>query len=212
MQKRELSKFLLYLIILEVEGHLCTPAKLLPRGITCDGEGATSLRLPHVLLIIVVLGGHNYPLSDKVGRVETDTELANHGHISTSSEGLHELLGPGPGDGPQVVDEVGLGHADAAVDDGESVGGLVRDKVDEQLRLRIQLALVREALEPDLVQCLQNSKQNTNQLRLQRNRIKRLELANRTDLDRYRKARTSSHNAQIKPHHLAMLRSNQKDT
>ena len=168
MQKHELSKFLLYLIILEVEGHLCTPAKLLPRGITCDSEGATSLRLPNVLLIIVVLGGHNYPLSDKVCRVETDTELSNHGHISTSSEGLHELLGPGPGDGPQVVDEVGLGHADAAVDDGEGVRGLVWDNVDEQLRLRIELALVSEALEPDLVQCLQKShKKNSTKVRAQ---------------------------------------------
>ena len=70
-------EILLYLIILEVEGHLGTPAKGLPRGITCDGEGATSLGLPHVLLIIVVLGGHNNSLSNKVGRVKTNTKLTN---------------------------------------------------------------------------------------------------------------------------------------
>jgi len=104
-----------------------------------------------------MLGGHDDSLGDEVGRVETDTELANHGHISAGSKGFHELLGPGPGDGTEVVDEVGLGHADATVDDGERVRGLVWDNVDEQLRLRIELALVSEALEPDLVQRLHKS-------------------------------------------------------
>jgi hypothetical protein len=104
-----------------------------------------------------VLGGHDNSIGDEVGRVETDAELANHGHISAGSKGFHELLGPGPGDGTEVVDKVGLGHADAAVDDGERVRGLVWDKVDEKLRLRIELALVSETLEPDLVQRLQKS-------------------------------------------------------
>jgi hypothetical protein len=35
--------------------------------------------------------------------------------------------------------------------------GLVGDDADEELRLRVQLALVREALEPDLVQRLRGS-------------------------------------------------------
>jgi hypothetical protein len=81
--------------------------------------------------------------------------LPNHGHIGAGGEGLHELLGAGPGDGTKVVDEVGLGHANAAVSDRECVARLVGDNVDEQLRLRIELALVREALEPDLIQRLQ---------------------------------------------------------
>ena len=123
--------------------------------------------LPHVLLVVVVLGGHNHPLSNEVGGVETNTELPNHGHVRAGGKGLHELLGTGPGDGPEVVDEVGLGHADAAVDDGERVAGLVGDNVDEQLRLRIELALVSEALEPDLVQRLQKIKQNPQQFRPQ---------------------------------------------
>lgn len=156
------SKFLLYLIILEVEGHLGTPAKLLPRGITCDSEGATSLRLPHVLLIIVVLGGHNDPLSNKVGRVETDTKLANHGHVSTGSQRLHELLCAGPGNGTKVVHKVRLGHTNATVNDGQRVVGLVGYNVDEQLWLGIQLALVSQALEPDLVQGLFENKQQRN--------------------------------------------------
>ena len=60
-------------------------------------------------------------------------------------------------DGPEVVDEVGLGHANAAVDDRERGGRLVGDDVDEEVRLCIELTLVREALEPDLVQGLQKS-------------------------------------------------------
>lgn len=99
-----------------------------------------------------MLGGDDDPLGHKVGGVEPDTELPNHGHIGAGGKRLHELLGPRPGDGPEVVDEVRLGHANAAVDDRERVGRLVGDDVDEELGLRIELALVREALEPDLVQ------------------------------------------------------------
>ena len=58
-------------------------------------------------------------------------------------------------DGLEVVDEVRLAHANAAIDDRERVGRLVGDDVDEELRLRIELTLVHEALEPDLVKRLQ---------------------------------------------------------
>lgn len=48
-----------------------------------------------------------------------------------------------------------LGHADATVHNGQRVGCLVGDNVDEKLGLAIQLGLVCEALEADLVQRLQ---------------------------------------------------------
>jgi hypothetical protein len=45
-------------------------------------------------------------VGNEVGRVETNTELTNHGNISASSQGLHELLGAGSGNRTQVVDKV----------------------------------------------------------------------------------------------------------
>jgi hypothetical protein len=45
-------------------------------------------------------------VGNEVGRVETNTELTNHGNISASSQGLHELLGTGSGNRTQVVDQV----------------------------------------------------------------------------------------------------------
>lgn len=47
-----------------------------------------------------------------------------------------------------------FGHANAAIDDAQGLVNLVRYKPDEHLRLPIQLAFVRKALEPNLVQCL----------------------------------------------------------
>ncbi|KAF2554891.1 hypothetical protein F2Q68_00014418 [Brassica cretica] len=38
----------LQLVLLEVEDHLRTPTKILPRGVSRHGERPTSLRLPHV--------------------------------------------------------------------------------------------------------------------------------------------------------------------
>ena len=50
------------MVVLEVEDHLGTPAELLPRRITSDGERTTSLGLPHVLLVVVVLRADDDPL------------------------------------------------------------------------------------------------------------------------------------------------------
>ena len=125
----------LELVVLEVEDHLGTAAHGL--GVVLGhGEGAASLGLPPVLLVVVVLGVHDNLLGDEVGGVETDAELANHGDVGARGERLHEGLGAGPGDGTEVVHEVSLGHADAGVDDGEGVVGLVGHDVDEQLGLR----------------------------------------------------------------------------
>jgi hypothetical protein len=89
-----------------VEDDLGTTAELLALGVLLQGEGTTGSGLPDVLLVIVVLGDKGDTVSDQVGRVETDTELADHGDISTSGEGLHELLGTGAGNCTKVVDQV----------------------------------------------------------------------------------------------------------
>ncbi|WVZ83180.1 hypothetical protein U9M48_030351 [Paspalum notatum var. saurae] len=147
----------LELVVLEEERDLGAPPEALPGGVERDGEGATGLRLPHVLLVVVVLGGDHHPVRDEVGGVEADAELADHGHVGGAGrQRLHELLGARPRDRAQVVHKVGFGHPHAGVDDGEGLGGLVGDQPDEQLRLRVQLALVRQALETDLVKRLQS--------------------------------------------------------
>jgi hypothetical protein len=49
---------------------------------------------PDALLVTGALGGHHNPLNHKVGRVEPDTKLPNHGHVSAGGEHLHEPIRP----------------------------------------------------------------------------------------------------------------------
>lgn len=83
------------------------PTNVLSARVPPDSERTASLGLPHILLIIVVLGGHNNTLGDKVSTVEPDTKLANHADVTgTLGERLHEVLGAGARNGSQVVDQV----------------------------------------------------------------------------------------------------------
>ncbi|KAI3479872.1 hypothetical protein L1887_58069 [Cichorium endivia] len=123
----------LLLVLLEEEAHLGTAADGGVDGVLGDGEGAACGGLPDVLLVVVVLGDDLYLFGDEVGRVEADAELADHGDVGAGAEGLHEGLGAGLGDGADVVDEVGLGHADTGVADGEAVVLLVRGDADVEL-------------------------------------------------------------------------------
>lgn len=56
-----------------------------------------------------MLGNDLDAVGDEVGRVETNTELTNHGDVSPRLEGLHESFGTGLGDSAEVVNKVGLG-------------------------------------------------------------------------------------------------------
>lgn len=47
-----------------------------------------------------------------------------------------------------------FGHADTTINNGESFVSLVRNKAYEELRLSIKFALVSQALEPNLIQCI----------------------------------------------------------
>ncbi|KAI9155186.1 putative sterol O-acyltransferase 2 [Paramyrothecium foliicola] len=154
------------LLILEVEDDGSTAAKGLTVGVGDDVEGTTGAGLPDVLLVIVVLGDDADLVSDEVGRVETDTELADHGNISTSSQSLHELLGTGAGNCTQVVDKVleivsivsvlgvtySLGHTNTGITDGKGLGLLVGDDVDAEVLARVKLAGVGQSLVADLVE------------------------------------------------------------
>merc|ERR1719225_2006799 len=139
------------LVLLHLEDNLGAAAQGLP-AVGLDGEGPTSRGLPDVLLVVVVLGGDGDLVSNQVGGVETHAELTNHGYVSPGRESLHEGLGPGLGDGPEVVDHVSLGHANTGVNDGEGIGIRVRDDLDEEFLLVVQLAGISEGLVPDLVQ------------------------------------------------------------
>lgn len=117
-----------------------------------DGEGPPRLGGPGVGPVLVVLGDHLDLVGDEVGRVESHAELSDHGNVGASGEGLHEGLGARFGDGAEVVHEVGLGHADAAVFDGQRVVGLVGDELDLQLGLRIEDGRIGEGLIADFIE------------------------------------------------------------
>ena len=139
------------LLILKVEDDLGTAADLLALGVGLDGESATGAGLPDVLLVIVVLGDDSDSVGNEVCGVETNTELTDHGNVGTGGEGLHELLGAGTGDRTEVVDKVGLGHTDTSVLDGEGLVCLIRNDVETEVLVGVELARVRKGLVADLV-------------------------------------------------------------
>ena len=67
-------------------------------------------------------------------------------------QGLHEGFGPRLGDGSQVVDQIGLGHTDSRVLDGEGLGLFVLDDFDAQVLSGVQFRRVGQGLVADLVQ------------------------------------------------------------
>ena len=138
-------------VLLEVEDDAGTTADG-GLGGGGDGEGSAGLGAPGVGLVVVALGGDLDLVGDEVGRVETNTELSDHGDVGSGGEGLHEGLGSGLGDGTEVVDEVGLGHADTGILNGEGVVGLVGDELDVEVGLGVQNGRVGEGLVTDLVE------------------------------------------------------------
>jgi hypothetical protein len=59
------------LILLQGEDNLGSTSKAGVNRVALDGEVATSLGLPDVLLVVVVLGDDSNGVSNEVGRVET---------------------------------------------------------------------------------------------------------------------------------------------
>lgn len=104
------------------------------------------------MLVIVVLGDDFDLVSNKVGRVETDTELTDHGDISARGESFHESLGTGFGDGTKVVDEIGLGHTNTAIADRQDVVFLVGDDANVEILLGFENGRVGQGLVANLVQ------------------------------------------------------------
>merc|ERR1719333_1592566 len=74
-------------------------------SVLLHSERTSSSGLPDVLLIIIVLADNSYLVTDKVGTVEANTELTNHGDITSSSHGLHESLRATLGNCSEIVDK-----------------------------------------------------------------------------------------------------------
>lgn len=140
------------LVLLQEQLHLGTSTQRLTLGVGGDGESTTGSRLPDVLFVVVVLGPDLDLLGDEVGRVETDTELTDHADVGTAAQGLHEGLGSGLGDCSQVVDQVGLGHTDTSVSDGQALVLLVGGDSDVKLLLAVEHRDVGKRLVSDLVE------------------------------------------------------------
>jgi len=139
------------LVLLQEENDLGATTQRLS-VIRSDGEGSSCRRLPDVLLVVIVFGVDHDPIGDQVGRVEPDTELSDHRDVGSGLESFHEGFGAGLCDGAEVVDEVGFGHADAGVDDGDGFGFLVWNDLDEELLEGVQLGGIGQTFVSDLVQ------------------------------------------------------------
>ena len=82
---------------------------------------------------------------DHEGRVEADTELADHvgRRVAAVLHRGQERLGSGVGDGAEILDQLAAGHADAVVGDRQGLRLLVGGDVDLQRQLGIVDVLFR---------------------------------------------------------------------
>mmetsp|Transcript_29164 Transcript_29164/g.51583 ORF Transcript_29164/g.51583 Transcript_29164/m.51583 type:complete len:227 (-) Transcript_29164:200-880(-) len=146
----------LRLVLLEVANHFGSTFHLTVHHlcILLNSEGTTSSRLPDVLLIVIVLADDADLVRDQVSRVEADAELANHGNVTTSGHGLHEGLGSRFGNGAQIVDQLVLRHSNAGVLDGDGRVCLVRNDLDVEIRLCLDLLRISDGLIADLVKSI----------------------------------------------------------
>jgi hypothetical protein len=93
-------------------------------------------------------------LSNQIGRVKTNTKLANHRDICTSLQSLHEGFGARLGNGAKVIDQVGLGHSNPGIHNGQGSVLFAGNEIDVQLLPRVQFTGVRQALVTDFIQSL----------------------------------------------------------
>ncbi|KAF4389128.1 hypothetical protein F8388_026857 [Cannabis sativa] len=94
------------MLLHEEESDFGSSAQLLTVHIPGNSERATSLRLPNVLLVVIVLGCHNDFLSNQVSRVKPNTKLSDHAHVSPGLQCLHEFFSPRPCNSSQIVHQI----------------------------------------------------------------------------------------------------------
>ena len=105
-----------------------------------------------ILFVVIVLADHAHLVRHEVSTVEAHAKLPDHGDVSASRHCLHKGLCATFGNSAQIVDKLILRHADARVLDGEGRVGLVRDDLDEEIGLGLNLIRVCDTLIPNLVQ------------------------------------------------------------
>ena len=120
-----------------------------------DGKVAISLRLPHPLLVVVVVfRAHFDKVGDEVDGVETDAELSDQRHVAARRHLVQKRGRSGLGDRTEVVHQVVLRHPDASVANREHLALLV--SLDANVEIGVfaasQLLLVGERHESNLVQ------------------------------------------------------------
>ena len=126
----------------------------LVRGRRLDRIAVHAVGLPGEGLVGAVGAAHHTNLrGDHEAGVEADAEPADDVHLRSLVLGilLLELLRAGVRDGPEVLVELGLGHADAVVAHRDGAGVLVEGKEDGQLVVTELDARVGEAHEGELV-------------------------------------------------------------
>mmetsp|Transcript_478 Transcript_478/g.1109 ORF Transcript_478/g.1109 Transcript_478/m.1109 type:complete len:214 (+) Transcript_478:3749-4390(+) len=140
-------------VFLEVEND--TGSSLDSRiGSLGNGERSSGFGDPCVDFVVIVLGDDLDLVGNQIGRVETDTELSNHGNIGSGGKGLHETLGSGLGNGSEVVDKVGLGHTNTAILNGKGVVSLIGNELDLQFWVSVQDGGIRQGLVANLIQSI----------------------------------------------------------
>ncbi|MNE61448.1 hypothetical protein D3C80_1566630 [compost metagenome] len=132
------------MVVLQVQSDLGTSAQSFAFSVFSDGECTTCAGFPDILLIIIVLGGNDNLVGNQVCRVETNTELTNQGHISTSLQSLHKVLCSRSSNSTQIVNQISLGHTNTAINEGQGLVVLVRNDLNEEFLFRIQNALVSQ--------------------------------------------------------------------
>mmetsp|Transcript_26948 Transcript_26948/g.77716 ORF Transcript_26948/g.77716 Transcript_26948/m.77716 type:complete len:633 (+) Transcript_26948:4935-6833(+) len=142
-------------ILLEVEGDLSATAQSVAAGILGNVEGIVAVGgLPYVLGGIAgMLGGDGDAIGHEEGGVESDTELSNLGDVGRAiADAFHELGRARSSHGAEILGQVLLGHANAAVADGQRLVLFVVLDPDLQLLLVLEKLGLGHRQKADLVQ------------------------------------------------------------
>jgi hypothetical protein len=144
---RRLQEFLVF--VAKVHDDFGAPIGLVGR---LDLVRPLAVRIPAHAFGVRSLAQDGDAVGDDERGIEADAELADELGVlgGIAAQPLEEFLGARTGDGPQVVDDLRLGHADAVVLDGQRAGFLVRDERHRQL-IRAHEARVCERLEAELL-------------------------------------------------------------
>lgn len=141
---------------LEMENELASSFKLFSSSVFFNTERTSSSGLPDVLVIMERLRDNSDSICSKESRVESHSELTNHGDICTSFESLHKSFGSRFGNGSQVGDKLLLGHSNTCINNDQSFVSFIWNYLNFELRLDIQTSFFwfSDRLVSDLIQSI----------------------------------------------------------